>query len=62
MSADTRPRCEVTVQRYTDSLEEADIVTEPCGRLAKSVVRVGSRDIPACWVHVKQLLRLEALR
>ena len=57
-----RPRCEATVHRYRDGTgdhdaSEADFRDEPCGRLAKAVVQVGSRDVPACYVHERKLRR-----
>ena len=57
--ADDRPRCVATVQRadYGCHPEEPTYSPEPCGRLAKDSVRVGSRDVPVCGVHVKALRR-----
>ena len=54
--ADVRPRCECLVKRAF-GFEEVDLRSEPCGRLAKTVIRVGKRDVPACWVHAKVLAR-----
>ena len=64
--SDQRPRCEATVRRWVegtgrDDPGEAEYAPEPCGRLAKTTVRVGSRDVPACNVHDKVLRRLGAL-
>lgn len=55
-----RARCECQVRRVY-GFEEADERVEPCGRLAKTTVRVGKRDVPACWVHAKVLARGLAL-
>ena len=54
-----RARCECLVRRldYGWSPENPSERTEPCGRLAKTAVRVGKRDISACWVHAKVLAR-----
>lgn len=54
-----RARCECLVRRldYGWSTEDPAERREPCGRLAKTLVRVGQRDIPACWVHAKVLSR-----
>ena len=56
---DTRPRCAVLVHRYqfNSNPEEPEFADEPCGRLAKSTVHVGNRDVPTCGVHVKALSR-----
>lgn len=64
--SDTRARCEAVVRRYVTGsgdhdASEAEYAPEACGRLAKSTVRVGSRDVPACNVHAKVLRRGEAL-
>ena len=59
-------RCEAIVRRYVygsgdQDAREAEYAPEPCGRVAKVIVRVGNRDIPACNVHAKVLRRGEAL-
>lgn len=59
-------RCEAIVRRYVygtgmEDMRDAEYAPEPCGRLAKVIVRVGTRDIPACNVHAKVLRRGEAL-
>jgi hypothetical protein len=62
---DPRARCEALVHRYQGGGEhdarEAEYADEPCGRLAKKTVRVGNRDVPACFVHYKGLAKLAAL-
>ena len=64
--SDDRTRCEAIVRRYVYGTgaydaSEAEFAPEPCGRLAKTTVRVGNRDVPACNVHAKVLRRGEAL-
>ena len=56
---DSRPRCAATVRRADSgwSPEEVEYHDEPCGRLAKTVIRVGRTDVPACWVHARKLGR-----
>ena len=55
----TKVRCEALVRRADSgwSTEEVVYRDEPCGRLAKTVVVVGNRDVPACHVHAKVLRR-----
>jgi hypothetical protein len=61
-----RPRCEATVRRYQDGTgdhdrSDAEYRAEPCGRLAKTTVRVGNRDVATCHVHDRMLLRGKGL-
>lgn len=64
MTTPTRPepryhlRCEATVRRWDGvNPEEPEHRDEPCGRTAKTVVQVGSRDVPTCYVHERKLRR-----
>lgn len=59
MTPDVRPRCEAMVERAVSwgPEEPVEYQREPCGRLAKVTVRVGNRDVPACWVHERKLRR-----
>ena len=58
MTTDDRPRCVATVKRWQGwDTEEGEYLDEPCGRLAKTVVRVGNRDVPSCSVHERKLRR-----